>query len=108
MHDQPQGFLLLFFILTALSSAANAAYFGAFSGESRGQRLGAAVLSLVSFGTLLHSGYSALALLVHGGTVAPLGASRGAALVAQGVTMLGSLAITALIARRALSAWWRR
>lgn len=104
MYNQAQDILVLFFILTALSSAANAAYFGAFSGESRSQQIGAAVLSLVSFGTLLHSGYSALVLVVHGGRVVPLGASPGAALVAQGVTMLGSLAITALIARRVLAA----
>lgn len=103
MHDQTQGLLLLLFILTALSSAVNAAYFGAFPAMGRSQQIGAVVLSLVSFGTLLHSGYTALALFLHDGTGAPLGASPGAALVAQGVPMLGSLAITALIARRVLA-----
>jgi len=93
--------LLALYILALCGSAVNAAYFVALPSQSRSRRIGALVLALANTGTALHSARGALITLF-----APLqteSAYLATAILAQSVVALGSLAVTVLILRRALS-----
>jgi len=92
------------YLLALLSSGFNAAYFGTFRTSRQSQRVGAAVLTVVSLGTLLQSGYGGLALLLYREPFLPdILASSMAAVVIQGVVTLGSVAVTGLVGRRVLA-----
>lgn len=93
--------LFTLYLLATLSSGANALYFATLPVFQPGQRIGALVLALVSFGTLLHSSYSGTLLLLAGGLpLLPFPAPQAATIAIQGVITLGSLAITTLVVRR--------
>ncbi len=93
--------LLTLYILALCASAVNAAYFGALPAQSRGRRIGALVLALVNTGTALHSARGAIIALL--APPQPESAYLATAILVQSVVALGSLAVTILILRRALS-----
>ena len=89
------------YLLTALSSGFNAAYFWRYRSPQRGRRVGAVVLFWLSLALVLESLYFGLFALAQGLGYSPeffLEARRW--LMARGLVCLGSLAISALILRK--------
>ena len=88
--------LFVLYVLTALASAGNTAYFATLQTASYRRRTGTSILALVCGGTLAQSAVGAVG---HWRGMTP---SPEAAVLAQGIVTLGSIAIAAVILRRLL------
>ncbi len=98
-----QAALFAQYLLTGLSAALNAVYFGGYRSPRPGRRLGALALTLVSSATLVESLYFGLLLLLDPERLPLIFLSDARWVVARALVGLGSLSLSVLILRRLLS-----